>query len=97
MEMTCLRAKFCRVPVRNACGKKKPEIQNTCTRPDHPRRRMHANYCMTQRFLCHSTSLRTTRAIRRNALHPSPYSTAERTVPYKNSDRGNEALSDIFT
>ena len=29
MEMTCLRAKFCSVPVRNACGKKKPEIQKT--------------------------------------------------------------------
>ena len=29
MEMTCLRAKFCSVPVRNACGKKNPEIQNT--------------------------------------------------------------------
>ena len=29
IEMTALRAKFCRVPVRKACGKKNPEIQNT--------------------------------------------------------------------
>jgi len=29
MEMTCFRAKFWSVPVRKACGKKNPEIQNT--------------------------------------------------------------------
>ena len=29
MEMTFLLAKFCRVPVKKACGKKKPEIQYT--------------------------------------------------------------------
>jgi hypothetical protein len=29
MGYLCLRAKFCSVPVRNACGKKNPEIQYT--------------------------------------------------------------------
>ena len=29
MEMTAFLAKFCRVPVRKACGKKNPEIQKT--------------------------------------------------------------------
>jgi hypothetical protein len=29
MEMTFFLAKFCRVPVRKACGKKNPEIQYT--------------------------------------------------------------------
>ena len=45
LEMTCLHAKFCRVPVRNACGKKNPEIQNTCTRPPTPPHT--ANYVAT--------------------------------------------------
>ena len=38
MEMTALLAKFCRVPVRKACGKKNPEIQKTGGMPSsiHP-------------------------------------------------------------